>query len=216
MLINNLQDAVNIPVKLHHLKETKSFIKQAKKAGQRVVIVTGCFDLLHNGHVRFLKQAKTNGDVLVVGIEDDHRVRAFKGPFRPVNSILQRVEVMEALEFVDFVFVISGSPKVEPRRFYTILHKILGADALAITEGDPNIQARKEQINAVGGELITCSLLINGSTTSLIRRFLSETNFPNQFIKKEATIKERSVKSLSYWEQLELPKDFNKQDNSKK
>ena len=182
MLINNLSNSENSSTKLHHRQETRLFIRRMKQAGQRVIIVTGCFDLLHKGHVQFLKRAKANGDILVVGIEDDMRVRAFKGPSRPVNSIIQRVEVMESLAFVDFVFVISGSPKTKPKRFYANLRRWLGADALAISEGDPDSHAKKEQIEAVGGELITCSFINNTSTTSILHHFLSRLNINTQFI----------------------------------
>ncbi len=121
---------------------------------------------------------------------------------------------MESIEFVDFVFVVRGSPKTEPRNFYTKLHKALGADALAITVGDPNIQARKKQIETAGGELITISPINNDSTTSLICKFLDETAFLIQYA-KESTTKEYATKSLIHWEQLEFPLDYKNQDNSK-
>ena len=104
--------------KLNYRTEAKKFIQNKKVIGQRVVLVTGCFDLLTHAHIRFLKRAKAAGDILVVGIEDDTRTRAFKGKYRPFSSISQRIEVIEALtEIVDFTFVIKGSPKRELDEF---------------------------------------------------------------------------------------------------
>lgn len=214
MLSNKLVSTEETPIRLHHRQDARQFIKMMKQAGRHVVIVTGCFDLLHMGHVKFLKQAKSSGDALVVGIEDDDRVCAFKGIFRPINSILQRVEVMEALTFVDFVFIISGSPNADLKMFYKRLHKYLGADALAITEGDPDVQAKKEQIEAAGGELITTCSLVNASTTSIIQQFLRETNLPTQFIRKGAMTKVHKADNAAYWEQLELSIDFHESDGS--
>ena len=87
----------------------------------------------------------------MVGIEDDVRVKAFKGDYRPVNTISQRVQLMEALEFVDYTFVIKGSPKQDIKSFYTRLHRTLHSDVLAVSEGDPNLKDRQEEIEAVAG-----------------------------------------------------------------
>ncbi len=85
MLFDKPLNALNHPIKLRYWQDAKLFIEKAKKDGKRVVVVTGCFDILHIGHIRFLNQAKAAGDVLVVGIEDDNRVRAFKGASRLHN-----------------------------------------------------------------------------------------------------------------------------------
>lgn len=72
-------------------------------AGKSLVFTNGCFDLLHVGHVRYLQQARALGDALVVAVNGDESVRALKGPTRPINSELDRAEVLAALECVDFV-----------------------------------------------------------------------------------------------------------------
>jgi rfaE bifunctional protein nucleotidyltransferase chain/domain len=73
--------------------------------GQRLVFTNGCFDLLHVGHVRYLQAARALGEVLVVAVNGDDSVRALKGPGRPINSELDRAEVLAALAVVDFVTV---------------------------------------------------------------------------------------------------------------
>lgn len=70
---------------------------------QRIVFTNGCFDILHAGHVRYLAAARNQGDLLVVGVNDDASVTALKGPKRPVNALEDRMEVLAALGCVDVV-----------------------------------------------------------------------------------------------------------------
>jgi rfaE bifunctional protein nucleotidyltransferase chain/domain len=161
-------------VELNYRTEAGKFVADARAEGKTTVIATGCFDLLTKSHVRFLRNAKAQGDLLIVGVEDDTRVRAFKGPNRPLNTVSQRVEVLSALRCVDFVFVIAGSPKYDIKEFYTRLHRAVQADILAVTEGDPYLEDRRGEIEAAGGELRVVSRYYEGSTTSLVRSILTE------------------------------------------
>lgn len=88
--------------------ELPSLGDRLKKSGLKVVLANGCFDLLHVGHVRFLQDAKRQGDVLVVGINSDRAVRSLKGPGRPLMSENARAELIAALECVDFVTIFDG------------------------------------------------------------------------------------------------------------
>jgi rfaE bifunctional protein nucleotidyltransferase chain/domain len=74
-----------------------------RRGRRRVVFTNGCFDLLHPGHVRYLEQARARGDLLVVALNSDASVSRLKGPERPINRLADRLEVMAALECVDFV-----------------------------------------------------------------------------------------------------------------
>jgi D-glycero-beta-D-manno-heptose 1-phosphate adenylyltransferase len=73
--------------------------------GKRIVLANGCFDLLHVGHVRYLRDARALGDVLFVGINDDAAVRRLKGRGRPVMPVAERAEIIGALRDVDHVVV---------------------------------------------------------------------------------------------------------------
>jgi D-beta-D-heptose 7-phosphate kinase/D-beta-D-heptose 1-phosphate adenosyltransferase len=75
----------------------------AKRGRKRVVFTNGCFDLLHPGHVQYLQNAREQGDYLVVALNSDASVSRLKGPERPINSLADRLQVMAALECVDFV-----------------------------------------------------------------------------------------------------------------
>jgi D-beta-D-heptose 7-phosphate kinase/D-beta-D-heptose 1-phosphate adenosyltransferase len=84
--------------------ELKHILQGLKAQGKRLVFTNGCFDIIHIGHVRYLREAKTLGDLLVVGINSDRSVSITK-PDRPVNSQDQRAEVLASLEMVDYVTI---------------------------------------------------------------------------------------------------------------
>jgi rfaE bifunctional protein nucleotidyltransferase chain/domain len=83
-----------------------------KKKGKKIVFANGCFDILHVGHVRFLRGARAKGDILVLGLNSDASVRKLKGKGRPLVNQRDRAELMAAFEFVDFVTVF-GEQTVE-------------------------------------------------------------------------------------------------------
>jgi D-beta-D-heptose 7-phosphate kinase/D-beta-D-heptose 1-phosphate adenosyltransferase len=80
-------------------------VRGFKKQGLKVVFTNGCFDLLHVGHIRYLFEAKTKGDILVVGLNSDHSVRTIKGSKRPILPENQRAEVLASLACVDFITI---------------------------------------------------------------------------------------------------------------
>ncbi|MCU7840369.1 MAG: bifunctional D-glycero-beta-D-manno-heptose-7-phosphate kinase/D-glycero-beta-D-manno-heptose 1-phosphate adenylyltransferase HldE [Candidatus Thiodiazotropha sp. (ex Troendleina suluensis)] len=85
---------------------------EARDQGERIVMTNGCFDILHEGHVRYLQQAKQLGDRLVVAVNDDNSVRHLKGEGRPVNGVEQRMAVLAGLASVDWVVPFSeDTPK---------------------------------------------------------------------------------------------------------
>ena len=89
--------------KLKTLAELQTIRAEAGRQGRSVVFTNGCFDLLHRGHVHMLREAKARGDVLIVAINSDRSVRSIKGPRRPVLPEDDRVELIAAMEMVDYV-----------------------------------------------------------------------------------------------------------------
>jgi len=77
----------------------------ARRAGRRVVLANGCFDLLHVGHVRYLEDARALGDLLIVGVNGDAAVRRLKGPGRPLMPATERAEILASLRAVDHVVI---------------------------------------------------------------------------------------------------------------
>lgn len=78
---------------------------KSNRRGKKIVFTNGCFDILHVGHVRYLKEAAALGDYLVVGLNSDASVKRLKGPTRPVQNQSDRAEILAALSFVDYVCI---------------------------------------------------------------------------------------------------------------
>jgi len=99
--------------KIVRRSELARIISDAKAQGKTVVFTNGCFDLLHVGHVRYLEQARSMGDMLVVGVNSDESVTRLKGQGRPLVSEFERLEVLAALECVDWVTLFAEDTPVE-------------------------------------------------------------------------------------------------------
>jgi len=87
----------------YHLENNIDAIKSDKKYNKKIVFTNGCFDILHVGHIRYLSEAKSLGDILVVGINSDESVKNLKGPSRPINSLSDRSLLLSELVCVDYV-----------------------------------------------------------------------------------------------------------------
>ncbi|HUY76018.1 MAG TPA: adenylyltransferase/cytidyltransferase family protein [Ktedonobacterales bacterium] len=136
--------------------------------GRGLVVVTGVFDLLHIGHLRFLEAACRLGDRLIVGVECDEHVRRWKGPNRPIQTQEDRVALLRALRVVDGVFIIEGE-RVDPA-YYAELLAPLHARFLAVTADDPLLAAKREAMRNIGVELrVVTPRIENYSTTQLVR-----------------------------------------------
>jgi rfaE bifunctional protein nucleotidyltransferase chain/domain len=105
-------DFANGSMDLPVISQSELILQRAdwKRNGKRVVFVAGVFDLLHPGHIRLLEQARTLGDILVVAIQSDAQARDQKGPNRPITPVAERAEIVAALQAVDAVVELTGSP----------------------------------------------------------------------------------------------------------
>jgi len=135
-----------------------------RAAGRRLVFTNGCFDILHVGHVRYLRAARELGDALLVAINSDCSVRALKGEGRPVLNEAERAEMLAALSSVDYVTVFDED---SPRRLIAeVLPDVLvkGGDyALAEIHG-------REEVEASGGRVLALPFVEGASTTNIIER----------------------------------------------
>ncbi|GIW44666.1 MAG: hypothetical protein KatS3mg077_1948 [Candidatus Binatia bacterium] len=142
-------------------------IARRRRAGQRIVFTNGCFDLLHPGHVRYLRAARRLGDVLVVAINSDASVRRLKGPSRPLVPQQDRAEVLAALEVVDLVTIFDDDT---PER---LIRKIL-PDVL-VKGGDWPVSAivGADVVRAQGGRVRSLPYARGYSTSALVQRILT-------------------------------------------
>jgi D-beta-D-heptose 7-phosphate kinase/D-beta-D-heptose 1-phosphate adenosyltransferase len=86
-------------------EEIATIVQRRQQIGERAVFTNGCFDLLHLGHVRYLQEARSLGDFLVLGLNSDESVRSLKGPTRPLVPEQERAEILAALSCIDYVTI---------------------------------------------------------------------------------------------------------------
>lgn len=140
------------------------FCQVLRDGGQKVVFTNGCFDILHAGHVRYLNKARSFGDCLVLGLNTDSSVSRIKGPSRPINSQLDRAEVVGALKSVDYV-VFFDEPTAEE------LVRQVRPDVY-VKGGDYTIETLPEGqiVLGYGGKVELVQLVEGRSTTSVIAK----------------------------------------------
>lgn len=152
--------------RLISLKRLLTELKKERKKGRSVVFTNGCFDIVHAGHVRYLKKARSLGDILVVGLNSDSSVRHIKGEKRPIVPQRERAEVISALSCVDYVVLFNDATPL--KLIKAILPDVLakGADWAAkdIVGGDI--------VKANGGRIARVTLVKGRSTTNIIKKIL--------------------------------------------
>lgn len=131
---------------------------------KKIVFTNGCFDILHVGHVRYLKEAKSLGDVLVVGLDTDEGVRQIKGSVRPIQNQKDRAEILLALSSVDYVCYFAQANPIP-------LIEALRPDVL-VKGGDWPIKKilGSELVRSYGGEVKSLSFTEGKSTTQIIEK----------------------------------------------
>ena len=135
-----------------------------RAAGQRLVFTNGVFDLLHVGHVRYLAEARSLGDALVVAINSDRTVRELKGEERPVTTENERAEILAALRSVSYVTIFDD---ISPR---SLIAQLL-PDVL-VKGGDWGLDEihGREEVEAAGGKVAALPFVTGASTTGIIER----------------------------------------------
>ena len=137
-------------------------VEDARAHGENIVFTNGCFDIIHAGHVGYLKEAKKQGDRLIVAINDDQSVTRLKGKGRPINSIDRRMAVVSGLESVDWVVSFSeDTPE-------SLLREI--KPEMLIKGGDYDISAvvGSDFVHSYGGQVKVLTFLDNCSTSAIV------------------------------------------------
>ncbi len=156
----------------HHPEQSKLLdrkhliaeVQRRRLAGQTVVFTNGCFDLLHPGHVRLLREAADQGDFLVVGLNSDASVRRLKGANRPINPAEARAEVLSALKVVDAVTIFDED---------TPLDLITATRPHVLVKGGdyrPDEVVGRREVESAGGRLVLIPTVEGHSTTTMVRR----------------------------------------------
>ncbi len=154
--------------KIKTLEEVVEIRQRLRREGQKLVFTNGCFDILHVGHVRYLNQARSMGDALVLALNSDKSVRTLKGAHRPIVPEDERAEVVAALASVDYVFLFDD---LTPGRIIDVIVPdvlVKGADW-----GISEIVGR-ETVEKAGGVVRNIPLVEGTSTTNIIEKIVSQ------------------------------------------
>ena len=142
-----------------------------KEKENKTVLVGGCFDILHLGHIIFLKKAKNLGEKLVVLLESDQNIKKNKGNNRPINNQENRAKILESLRMVDQVIKL---PEMKTDDEYLKIIKKIKPTIIAVSEHDKNLINKKNQAKLVGAKLVKVTKLIPHQSTSRIIEIITE------------------------------------------
>jgi rfaE bifunctional protein nucleotidyltransferase chain/domain len=139
-------------------------VRQAHASGRRVAMANGVFDLIHVGHVRYLQEARSMADLLVVAVNSDSSARKLKGRGRPVTPAAERAEILAALACVDLVVIF---PELDVRRVLTTLRPDFHVKG---TDYRPDTVPEREVIAAWGGQVRIAGDPKNHSSTAIVHK----------------------------------------------
>lgn len=147
------------------VRKITEVVEKLKKQHQKIVLVGGCFDILHPGHVIFLEKAKKKGDRLFVFLESDEKVKQLKGASRPIHNQKMRAKVLSALCFVDYVVML---PYMRDDEQYDQLVIKIRPDVIAATTKESNIKHLERSAKLSGAKFQVVTKAIKDHSTSRI------------------------------------------------
>jgi len=148
------------------LKDLKKIIDKFKKENKVIVFTNGCFDILHIGHVKYLKEAKKLGDILIVGVNSDDSVKILKGKNHPIVSEKERAEILDSLKCVDFVIIFN---EINPENLISQLQP-----DIHVKGGNYQIEEIPEAklVESFGGKTVILKEVKGKSTSNIIAKIL--------------------------------------------
>jgi rfaE bifunctional protein nucleotidyltransferase chain/domain len=152
--------------KIKTKQELKPIVERFKQAGKRVVFTNGCFDLIHIGHIRYLREARARGDALIVALNTDRSIRELKGWKRPILRQDERIRIIAALEMVDFVTTFD---ELDPHAIISYLKP-----QVLVKGGDYQIDeiVGRDIVWGEGGNVLAVPLIQGASTSDIINEIL--------------------------------------------
>lgn len=165
-MATSTKDKIKSKGKIEKLQDKKTLAKkitEIKKAGRKVVLSSGSWDMLHVGHMRYLKAAKEKGDFLVVGVDSDKKIKKRKGPDRPVVPEGERLEMLSHLEFVDVLYLKLHTDKEGE------LIRIVSPDILIVSESTKHDPKHLSIVSKYCREVCILPPQAQTSTTAKIR-----------------------------------------------
>lgn len=151
--------------KIVKISQLPKLIKKIHQSGQKIVLVGGCFDLVHLGHLIFLDKAKQSGDVLLVLLESDQNISRLKGADRPINSQNVRAKFLTYINSIDFIIPFKETKSDQD--YQDIINQIK-PDIIAVTKDDPNLKQKQKEAQMINSQVVIVTNPISDQSTSLI------------------------------------------------
>ena len=153
--------------KFKKLADLVKIRNQLKHQDKKVVFTNGCFDLLHSGHIHLFREARKKGDVFIVAVNDDSSIRKIKGASRPIFSLKERIEILAAIEDIDYLA--SFSEETPQKIIARLLPDVL------VKGGDwkPEEVVGKREVEDAGGEVEIIPYLEGRSSSDIVKRIVN-------------------------------------------
>lgn len=145
--------------------------KRLKVQNKKIILAGGCFDILHLGHVKFLEEAKKQGDILFILLENDENVAKLKGKGRPINSQIDRALILESIVYVDYIVLLE---KMNRNKDYDQLISKINPNSIAITSGSGQKIHVDRQAKKINAKVISVIGNIQDKSTSKIAKIILE------------------------------------------
>jgi len=153
-LITNIEDFIEIR-------------KKIKEKNQKIIFTNGCFDIIHRGHIEYLNESKSLGDILIVGLNSDESVRKLKGEKRPVNKELDRAAVLDNIKSVDYVIIFGEETP------YELIKKVIPDILVKGGDWKESEIVGADIVKNNGGVVKSLKYIKNYSTTEILKKICS-------------------------------------------
>ncbi len=154
--------------KIYPREQLSKIVEGLKKQGKTIGFANGCFDLLHVGHIRYLKDAKANCDILIVALNTDESVKRLKGEGRPRTPLNERLEIMEPIEFIDYLTYFGEDTVEQTLRIIKPDIQFKGTDYTVETVPERRV------MEELGGRVMIVGDPKDHSTTEILERIKNE------------------------------------------
>lgn len=149
------------------IEDVLNFLSPLREAGKTIVTTNGCFDILHAGHIQYLREAASMGDIFIVALNSDKSVRKLKGDSRPLQNQQDRMEILAALKFVDCVFIFDED---DPCVFLESIRPDIHVKGGDYTEDI----IEKPVVESHGGKIAIVSFKEGYSTSNIVKKIKKE------------------------------------------
>jgi rfaE bifunctional protein nucleotidyltransferase chain/domain len=146
----------------------KKAVARLKKSGKKIVFTNGCFDLIHPGHIKLLREARAQGDCLILGLNSDESIRSIKDPRRPILDQDERIAVLSELVSIDHIVLFDEQTPLK------LIEEIVPDVLVKGGDWDVNTIVGADVVKKNGGNVVVVDLKQGDSTTSIIKRIVEK------------------------------------------